>query len=75
MARSDGLERSHASPCADFCLRAGRDYYPGRYSGPVFLLLGLLAAAALDVDRNGASAGSILALARAAALMPLEAII
>jgi len=66
MARSDGLESSHASPCAGFSLRAGRDYHSCRRRRPVFLLLGFPAATALVVDRDGPPTHSILALARAA---------
>jgi hypothetical protein len=58
-------ESSHANPGTDFLLCAGRDYCSCRPRGPVFLLLGLPASAALDVERDGPATDSILALARA----------
>jgi len=67
MARSDGLESSHANPCVDFRLRAGTDYRRRCHRCSLLVLLGVPAAAALDIERDGPAAGSILALARAAA--------
>jgi len=66
MARSDGLESSHASPFVDFRLRAGSDYHSHCRPGCIFVLLGVPATAALALEHNGAPADSILALARAA---------
>lgn len=68
MARSDGLESPHASPCADFSLRARSDYNFGCRRGPVFFLLGIPSAAALDVERDGTPASSVLVLARTTAM-------
>jgi hypothetical protein len=45
---------------------AGRDYYSRGPRDPVFLLLGFPTAAELDVECDGAAAGSILALERTA---------
>jgi len=56
---------SRCKPLHSFPFTAGSDYYSRRCRGPVFLLLGLPAPAAQDVERNGAAAHSILALARA----------
>jgi hypothetical protein len=53
MARSDGLESSHASPCADCPLRASGDYHPGCRRGAVLVLRGLPNTATLDVKRDG----------------------
>jgi hypothetical protein len=66
MARSDGLESSHASPFVDFLLRAGRDYHSRCRRSRVFVLLGLPAAPALALKRNGTFADPLVALARAA---------
>ena len=66
MARSDGLESSHASPFVDFLLRARSDYHSRSRRSGLFVLLGIPSLAALDVERNGPAAHSILALAGAA---------
>ena len=66
MARSDWLGEP-PNACIDFCLRAGRDYHTRRCRSSVLVLLGFPAATALDVKRDGPTAGSFLALARAAA--------
>jgi hypothetical protein len=58
-------ERSHANPRTDFRIRAGLDRYSRRRRGPVLLLMGFPAATAVGVERDGAFADPILALARA----------
>jgi len=68
MARSDWLGEP-PNACIDFRLRAGRDNHRRRCRGPGFLLLGLLAASALDVERDGTAAGPLVALARAATMV------
>jgi len=50
-------------------LRAGSDHHSCCRRGPVFVLLGLPAATALDVERHGAAPHSILAMARTAATL------
>jgi hypothetical protein len=47
-------------------LRAGGDYHRCRPRGPVFLLVGFPAAAAMAFERDGPGTDSLLALARAA---------
>jgi hypothetical protein len=59
-------ESSHANLCTHFPLRADGDYHPRRRRCPIFIFLGLPAAAALDVDRDGPATDSKLALARVA---------
>jgi len=66
MARSDWLGEP-PNACIDFPLRAGRNSYPRCRRSSVLVLLGFPAATALDVERDGPTAGSFLALARAAA--------
>jgi hypothetical protein len=66
MARSDWLGEP-PNACIDFPLRARRDYDSRCRRRLVLVLLGLSATAALDVERDGAPADSILAMVREAA--------
>jgi len=63
--RVDFGESFHASPCTDFSLPASGDYRSRHSRGPVFVLLGFSAAAAMDVERHGPAAGPLVAVARA----------
>jgi hypothetical protein len=71
MARSDGLESSHARLFVDFFLRAGCDYHSRCRRGPVFFLLGFSAIAALAFTGHVAAVDLMVALAGATPATPV----
>jgi hypothetical protein len=71
MARSDGLESSHASPFVDFLLRARSDYHSRSRRSGLFVLLGIPSLAALALTRHVAAVDLVVALAGATTATPV----